>query len=98
METSVKNLSSERDHIVNLNEDLSLKIVEFEVSVKEMNSQMQSLQVLRLNSAYTDKEINSIKITKPMRDFQLSLGAIHIRINDLFNLPPNIILDLFRLS
>ena len=61
METSVKNLSSERDHIVNLNEDLSLKIVEFEVSVKEMNSQMQSLQVLRLNSAYTDNEINSKK-------------------------------------
>ena len=75
METSVKNLSSERDHIVNLNEDLSLKIVEFEVSVKEMNSQMQSLQVLRLDSAYTDNEINSNKIIKPMRDFQLSLGG-----------------------
>ena len=89
METSVKNLSSERDHIVNLNEDLSLKIVEFEVSVKEMNSQMQSLQVLRLNSAYTDNETN--KITKPIRDFQLSLRAIHIRINDLFNLPPQIL-------
>ena len=48
METSVKNMTAERDHIVNLNEDLSLRIVEFEFSVKEMNSQMESLQVRRL--------------------------------------------------
>lgn len=40
-------MTSERDHIVNLNEDLSLRIVEFEFSVKEMNSQMESLQVRR---------------------------------------------------
>ena len=45
LETAVKNLNSERDHIVNLNQDLGLRIVEFEVQVKEMGSQFQSLQV-----------------------------------------------------
>jgi len=45
LETSVKNVGSERDHIVHLNEDLSIRIVEFEVQVKEMKSQYQSLQV-----------------------------------------------------
>ena len=47
LETSVKNVGSERDHIVHLNEDLSIRIVEFEVQVKEMRSQYESLQVSR---------------------------------------------------
>ncbi len=54
-------MSSERDHIVNLNEDLSLRIVEFEVSVKEMNSQMQSLQVIGFYHRYL-----TVKITQLM--------------------------------
>ena len=47
LETSVKNLVAEKDHIVNINEGLSIRIVEFEVQVQEMQSQFQSLQVCK---------------------------------------------------
>ena len=42
--------------------------------------------------AYTNNE----KITKPINDFQLSLGGNTSRIDDLFNCPPHIILNLSR--
>ena len=45
LENIVKNTSAEREHIVVLNEELSVRIVEFEVQVKEMRSQYESLQV-----------------------------------------------------
>ncbi len=48
-------------------------------------------------SAYTNNEINSEKNKKPIRAFQLSLGATHRKVDDLSICPPNIILDLFRL-
>ena len=45
LENSAKNITIEKDHIIHLNEDLSIKIVEFEVQVKEMRSQYESLQM-----------------------------------------------------
>ena len=49
--------------------------------------------------AYSNNEINSEKITKPVRVFQLSLGGgtTHSKIDDLSICPPIIILDLFCL-
>jgi chromosome segregation ATPase len=45
LESNLKNSTVEREHIVVLNEELSVRIVEFEVQVKEMRSQYESLQV-----------------------------------------------------
>ena len=45
--------------------------------------------------AYANNEINSEKITKPLRVFQLSLGATNRKIDDLSICPPNIILNFF---
>ena len=45
LESSVKSITVEREHIVVLNEELNVRIVEFEVQVKEMRSQYESLQV-----------------------------------------------------
>ena len=47
LESSVKSITVEREHIVVLNEELNVRIVEFEVQVKEMRSQYESLQVSR---------------------------------------------------
>ena len=48
-------------------------------------------------TASTYNEINSEKITKPIRVFICRWGATHRKIEDLSICPPNIILDLFCL-
>lgn len=56
LENSVKNVSLEKDHIIHLNEDLSIRIVEFEVQVKEMRSQYESLQMEYQKQTFALKE------------------------------------------
>ena len=38
--------------------------------------------IMCLKPAYANNKINTKKITKPICDFQLSLGATHSRIDD----------------
>merc|ERR1712168_203253 len=56
LENSVKNITLEKDHIIHLNEDLSIRIVEFEVQVKEMRSQYESLQMEYQKQTFELKE------------------------------------------
>jgi len=56
LENSVKNVTIEKDHIIHLNEDLSIRIVEFEVQVKEMRSQYESLQMEYQKQTFELKE------------------------------------------
>lgn len=58
LESSVKNITVEREHIVVLNEELNVRIVEFEVQVKEMRSQYESLQVEQQKQALVLRERN----------------------------------------
>ena len=53
----------------------------------------------RPDPAYTNNEVNLIKITKDILDFPLLWGVEdkHSRIDDLLIYPPNIILDYFCL-
>jgi len=85
LETSVKNITCEREHIVSLNEDLSLRIVEFEVQVKEMGSQFQSLQVEyeKQQVELTEKqEIMSQGVTS-LNDLEAALGGERTRVDTL---------------
>ena len=45
LETSVKNITMEKDHILRLTDDLNIRLVEYEVQVKEMRSQYEELQM-----------------------------------------------------
>ena len=45
LETSVKNITMEKDHILRLTDDLNVRLVEYEVQVKEMRSQYEELQM-----------------------------------------------------
>jgi len=56
LENSAKNITIEKDHIIHLNEDLSIRIVEFEVQVKEMKSQYESLQMEYQKQTFELKE------------------------------------------
>merc|ERR1712192_32755 len=56
LESSVKSITVEREHIVVLNEELNVRIVEFEVQVKEMRSQYESLQVEQQKQALVLRE------------------------------------------
>jgi len=56
LENSVKNVTIEKDHIIHLNGDLSIRIVEFEVQVKEMRSQYESLQMEYQKQTFALKE------------------------------------------
>ena len=45
LETSVKNIAMEKDHILRLSDELNVRLVEYEVQVKEMRSQYEELQM-----------------------------------------------------
>ena len=45
LETSVKNITMEKDHILRLTDELNVRLVEYEVQVKEMRSQYEELQM-----------------------------------------------------
>ena len=85
LETAMKNLNSERDHIVNLNQDLGLRIVEFEVQVKEMGSQFQSLQVEyeKRGVELTTKQEMVSQGAGSLADLEHSLGEERTRVDNL---------------
>jgi len=85
LENSVKNVTIEKDHIIHLNEDLSIRIVEFEVQVKEMRSQYESLQMEYQKQTFELKE----KTEKAnldngsLADLQKSLDDERFRVDEL---------------
>merc|ERR1712227_1034063 len=58
LETSVKNITMEKDHILHISDELNVRIVEYEVQVKEMRSQYESLQMEYQKQSFELKERN----------------------------------------
>jgi len=85
LQSSVNNVSTERDHIVHLNEDLGIRIVESERQVQEFRSQYESLtqEYKKQQLMLIEKEEKTLLDLGSIEEMQKAIDAEALRVDEL---------------